>query len=102
MVVEKTVDFGHFGLKFELLSFTNLTKNLWDYKTRGLTSGAIHVFLASLGKIWEHFKDRRVGEKSKPIFLPFLKVHDQLQTTGISKRFDAQKQDWTELVDFLA
>ena len=34
-------------------------------------------------------------------FLPFLKIHDQLQTNGISKRFEAQKRDWTQIVDFL-
>ena len=32
--------------------------------------------------------------------MPFLKEHDQLQTNGISKRFDAQKQDCTQIVDF--
>ena len=32
--------------------------------------------------------------------MPFLKVHDQLQTNGISKRFDAQRQDCTQIVDF--
>ena len=53
------VDFGHFGSKFELLPFQNLTKNPWDYKTRAqeLTSGAIRMFLSFFVKIWEHFKD---------------------------------------------
>ena len=40
------------------------------------------------------------SEKKNP-FLPFLKIHDQLQTNGISKRFEAQKRDWTQIVDFL-
>ena len=59
------VDFGHFGSKFELLPFQNLTKNPWDYKTRAqeLTSGAIRMFLSSFVKIWEHFKDEAHGGK---------------------------------------
>ena len=88
------IDFGHFGYKIELLFFTNLTKNPWVHKTRAqeLTSGAICMFLSFFGKIWEYFKDRRVKEKKKS---PFLKVHDQLQTDGISKRFEAQRRDCT-------
>ena len=42
-----------------------------------------------------------MSEKSNPTFLPFLKVHDQLQTNGISKRFDAQRWDCAQIVDFL-
>ena len=38
-------------------------------------------------------------EKRNPIFLPFLEVHDQLQTNGISKQFDAQKRDCAQIVD---
>ena len=62
------VDFGHFDCKIEIFLFTNLTKNPWDYKTRAqeLTSGAICMFLSFSDKIWEHFKDGRVGEKRKP------------------------------------
>ena len=64
------VDFGHFGSKFELLPFQNLTKNPWDYKTRAqeLTSGAIRMFLLYFSKIWEHFKDGRVEEKMNSTF----------------------------------
>ena len=35
------------------------------------------------------------------LFLPFLKVCDQFQTTGISKRFDAQKRDGAQIVDYM-
>ena len=95
--------FGHFGGKIGLLLFTYLTKNSWDYEIRAqeLASGAIRMFLAFLSKIWYHFKGGRVSEKSNPTFLPFLKVHDQLQTNGISKRFGAQRQDCTQFVDTL-
>ena len=43
------------------------------------------------------------GKKKKEflVFLPFLKVCDQLQTSGISKQFDAQKRDWAQIVDYL-
>ena len=34
------------------------------------------------------------------LFLPFLKERDQLQTDGISKRFDAQRRDCAQIVDF--
>ena len=34
------------------------------------------------------------------LFLPFLKERDQLQTDGISKRFDAQRGDCAQIVDF--
>ena len=44
--------------------------------------------------------DGMVGEKIL-LFLPFLKVHDQLQTNGISKRFYAQRQDCTQIEDSL-
>ena len=101
--MRKTVDSGHFDRKIGLFLFINLTKNPWDKKTRVqvLTSGAIRMFLAFLGKTWEHFKKRRVGEKRNPTFSPFFVVGYQLQTNGISKQFDAQKQDWTQIVDFL-
>ena len=36
-----------------------------------------------------------------PCFLLFLKVHDQLQTNGISKGFDALRQDCAQIEDFL-
>ena len=70
MAVIEIVVFNHFGCKIELLRFTNLTKNSWDYKTRAqeLTSGAIRMFLSFFGKIWEHYKDGRVGEKRNPTF----------------------------------
>ena len=63
-------------------------KNPWDNKTRAqeLISGAIYIFLSFFGKIWEYVKDQRVGGKKNFII---LKVHGQLQTDGISKRFDA-------------
>ena len=43
------------------------------------------------------------GKEKKEIlpFLPFLKVHDQLQTNGISERLDAQRRDCAQIVDFL-
>ena len=41
--------------------------------------------------------DERVGV---PLFLPFFKLLDQLQTNGISKRFDAQRRDCAQIVDF--
>ena len=102
MAVVKIVDFSHFGCKIGLPLFTNLTKNPWDNKTRAqeLTSSAIRMFLSFLDEIWEYLNDGRVGEKNLT-FLPFLKVHDQLQTNGISKRFDAQQRDCTKVVDFL-
>ena len=34
------------------------------------------------------------------LFLPFLKERDQLQTDGISKRFDAQRRDCAQIVNF--
>ena len=42
------------------------------------------------------------GKKKKEflLFLPFLKVCDQLQTNGISKRFDAQRRDCAQIADF--
>ena len=55
------------------------------------------MFLSFFGKILEYFKDRRVEEKKK---LPSLKVHDQIQTDGISKRFDAQRRDWAQILVF--
>ena len=54
--------------------------------------------LSSFGKIVENFKNGRVRV---PLFLPFFKLLDQLQTNGISKRFDAQRRDCTQIVDFL-
>ena len=30
--------------------------------------------------------------------MPFLEEHDQLQTNGISKRFDVQRRDYTQIV----
>ena len=54
------------------------------------------MFLSFFGKIREYFKDRRVKEKK----LLFLKVHDQLQTYGISKRFEAQTRDCAQILDF--
>ena len=33
--------------------------------------------------------------------MPFFKVHDQLQTNGISKQFDAQQRDCTQVLDFM-
>ena len=100
VVVVKMLKFGHFGLKIGPLRFWNLTQNPWDYETRAqeLTSGAICMFLSFFGKIWEYFKDRRVKEKKKS---SFLKVHDQLQTDGIFKRFEAQRQDCAQIQDFL-
>ena len=55
--------FGHFGLKIGPFRYWNLTKTLWDYKTRAqeLTSGAIRMLLSFFAKIWEHFKDGRVS-----------------------------------------
>ena len=42
------------------------------------------------------------GQSKKEIllFLQFLQVCDQLQTNGISKRFDAQRRDFAHIVDF--
>ena len=34
------------------------------------------------------------------LFLPFLKECYQLQTDGISKRFDAQRRDCAQIVNF--
>ena len=84
--------------KIRLLLFTNLIKNLWDCKTKAQdpTSGAICMFSSFFGEIWEQFKDG----KEIFFFLPFLEEHDQLQTNGISKRFDAQRRDYTQIVDF--
>ena len=92
--------FGNTYGKIGLLLSLNLTLSPWDYKKKAqdLTSGAICMFLSFFGKIWEYFKDRRVKEKKKS---SFLKVHDQLQTDGIFKRFEAQRRDCTQILDFL-
>ena len=50
------------------------------------------------GKIGENFKDEKVRV---PSFWAFFKVLDQLQTNGISKRFDAERRICTQIVDFL-
>ena len=41
------------------------------------------------------------GKKEIEHLLPSLKEHDQLQTSGISKRFDAQRRDCAQIVDIL-
>ena len=58
------------------------------------------MFLLHFSKILKHLKVEGVGEKKILFFLLFLKVHDQLQFNGISKRFDAQRRDCTQIVDF--
>ena len=62
--------FGNTYGKIGLLLSLNLTLSPWDYKKKAqdLTSGAICMFLSFFGKIWEHFKDGRVGEKRNPTF----------------------------------
>ena len=71
----KLVYFGHFGCKIGPVPFQNLTKNPWDHKTRAqeLTSGAICMFLSFFEKIWEQFKDGRVGKKRNPPFFAIFK-----------------------------
>ena len=54
--------------------------------------------LSFFGKIEENFKDGRLGV---PFFFPVSKVLDQHQTNGISKRFDAQQRDCTQIINFL-
>ena len=49
------------------------------------------VKFESISKI-ERWKKKRKS--------PFLKVHDQLQTDGIFKRFEAQRRDCAQILDF--
>ena len=58
-------------------------------------------FYHFLVKFESNSKMQGKEKKEFLLFLPFLIVHDQLQTNGISKRFDAQKRDWAQIVDYL-
>ena len=50
---------------------------------------------------FEGISEMEWKEKEKILlFLPFLKEHDELHTDGISKRFDAQRRDCAQIVDF--
>ena len=61
-------------------------------------SACFYLFLNKFESI-----SKMEGKEKKEFlfFLPFLKVCDQLQTSGISKRFDAQKRDRAQIVDYL-